>query len=147
MSSNPRPTLKKLSFNKPTPDTKFYVDYDWWQESNLDLNAYLFRHLSLDQNINLDPELEEVDLIDPNTGEVRRVQGFEYMVQTHFSQLSKDYIASASFVDAVFCVLLANGNKPMTARDIAERVQRSTDVVLKTLAGPTIYKGIRPIWN
>ena len=147
MSNNPRPTLKKLSFNKPTPETKFYVDYDWWQESNLDLNAYLFRHLSLDKYINLDPELEEVDLIDAQTGEVRRVQGFEYMVQTHFSQLSEEYIASASFVDAVFCVLLANGNEPMTAREIAERVQRATDVVLKTLAGPTIYKGIRPIWN
>ena len=34
-----------------------------------------------------------------------------------------------------------------TVREIAERVGRSPDVVLKTVSGPRVYKGIRPIYE
>jgi hypothetical protein len=145
LSSNPRPQLKSPLLNRPTADTLFHIDYNWWEESKLDLKTYLYSRLSLDDSLNIDPEVSEVDLVDPRTGEVRRVDGFQYMIQTYFSQLPEDFASTTSLVDAVFCVLLANGNQPMTARDIARRVQRSADVIIRTFAGSRVYQGIRPL--
>jgi hypothetical protein len=103
--------------------------------------------LQIGDEIPYDPEVEKVDLIDPDTAEVRRVDHFQYALQNYFSQLPDDFTARTSLVDAVFCVLLANANQPMTARQIGEKVHRSPDVVLKTLASGRVYQGIRPIFE
>lgn len=145
MSKNPRPKLKTSSLKRVTADSKFYIDYDWWDRSKLDLKTYLFSRLSIEDEATLNTSSEEVDLVDPNTGEVHRVDGFQYVVQTYFSQLPEDFATRTSLVDAVFCVLLANANRPMTATEIAEKVHRPINVVLKTIGGPRVYQGIRPI--
>ena len=145
MSGNPRPKLKSASLKRTTPDTKFFVDYSWWEKSNLDLKTYLHTRLSVGDSISFDSDVDEIDLVDPNTGEVRRVDGFQYALQSYFSQLPEDFASRTSLVDAVFCVLLANANQPMSARAIAERIQRPPEVVIKTIGGPSIYQGIRPV--
>jgi len=109
------------------------------------LKTYLYSRLDIGDDLELEGEDEKVDLIDPATGEVRQVDGFQYVLQTYFSQLPDDFAAQTSMVDAVFYVLLANGNQPMTAEAIAERMQKPVETVLRTLAGPTVYQGIRPI--
>ncbi|MFW6184869.1 MAG: hypothetical protein ACOC8X_13805, partial [Chloroflexota bacterium] len=63
----------------------------------------------------------------------------------YFNKLPQDFTARSSLVDAVFCVLLANANQPMSAREIADRLERPSSVVLRTLSGPRVYQGIRPI--
>lgn len=146
MSDFPRPQIKPRILNRPTADTKFYVDFDWWKESEMDLKTYLYQRLPIGDLSSLESDLDEVDLVDPETGEVRRVDGFEYSLQTFFSQLPDDFISRTSVVDAVFCVLLANGNRPLTIRELAKEVDRAPDVLLKTLAGSQIYQGIRPIF-
>jgi len=145
LSNNPRPKLKTSSLKRISADTQFYIDYEWWDKSQLDLKTYLFGRLAIEDESAFDTSSEEVDLVNPNTGEVRRVDGFQYVVQTYFSQLPEDFATRTSLVDAVFCVLLANANQPMTAIEIAEKVHRPADVVLKTIGGPRIYQGIRPI--
>jgi hypothetical protein len=145
LAKNPRPKLKPSLLKRVTPDTKFYIDYDWWEKSELDLKTYLYTRLKIGDDISLESESDEVDLIDAETGEVVKVNGFQYVIQTYFSQLPDDFARRASLVDAVFCVLLANANQPMTAHEISERVQRPTDTIVKTLGGPRIYQGIRPI--
>lgn len=145
MANQPRPKLKPSLLKPVTADTKFYIDYSWWEESKLDIKTYLYTRLSLGNDVNLDPGAEEVDLIHPQTGEVTRVDGFQYVVQTYFKQLPEDFATRTSLVDAVFCVLLANANQPMTAREIAEQVHRSPEVVLRTIGGPRVYQGIRPV--
>lgn len=144
MSGIPRPKPKLPVIKRATPDTLFYIDYEWWESSNLDLKTYLYTRMSNINDLEMDFDAEEIDLVDSKTGEVRRVDGFQYMVQIYFSQLPDDFMASASLVDAVFSVLLANGNQPMAARDIAQRVNRSPDVILRTFSGPRVYQGIRP---
>jgi len=121
------------------------VDYSWWDESNLDLKTYLFNRLNIGEDVELDTNVEEIDLVDASTGEVRRVDGFQYMIQSYFNQLPEDFMARTSLVDAAFCLLLANANQPMTGRELAERLQRPIDVVIRTLSGPRIYQGIRPV--
>ena len=145
MSKSPRPKLKISSLKRVTADTQFYIDYDWWDKSQLDLKTYLVSRLSIDDESAFDTNSEEVDLVNPNTGEVHRVDGFQYVVQTYFSKLPDDFLSRASLVDAVFCVLLANANQPMTAAEISEKSQRPVNVILKTIGGPKIYQGIRPV--
>lgn len=145
MSNIPRPKLKTSALKRVTPETRFYIDYEWWDKSELDLKSYINTRLSLDEEINLESESEEVDLVDANTGEVVKVDGFQYLIQTYFEQLPEDFATRTSLVDAVFCVLLANANQPMTANEIAEKVDRPTATIIKTIGGPKIYQGIRPI--
>ncbi len=145
MSSNPRPQLKSSSLKRVNADTRFYVDYEWWDESNIDLKTYLFTRLGIGQEADLDSETDEIDMVDPATGEVRRVDGFQYMIQSYFTELPEDFFTQTSFVDAVFCVLLANANQPMTAREIAEKVEKPVSMVIRTLGGSKVYQGIRPI--
>lgn len=145
MSSNPRPQLKSSSLKRVTADTRFYVDYDWWEKSNIDLKTYLFTRLGIGQEADLDSEINEIDMVDPTTGEVRRVDGFQYMIQSYFAELPENFFTQTSFVDAVFCVLLANANQPLTAREIAERVEKPVEMVIRTLGGHKIYQGIRPV--
>ncbi|KAA3663084.1 MAG: hypothetical protein DWQ04_11670 [Chloroflexi bacterium] len=145
MSKSPRPKLKTSSLKRVSADTQFYIDYEWWDKSQLDLKTYLFSRLSIEDESAFDSSSEEVDLVNANTGEVHRVDGFQYVVQTYFSKLPDDFVTKSSLVDAVFCVLLANANQPMTATEIAEKVHRPTSVVLRTIGGPRIYQGIRPI--
>ena len=145
MTSNPRPKFKMSSLKRATPATRFYVDYDWWEKSNLDLKTYLLTRLSIGDSVNFDSTVDEVDLVDMETGEVRRVDGFQYALQNYFSQLPEDFTEHTSLVDAVFCVLLANANQPMTAISISEKVHRSPEVVLRTISGPQIYQGIRAV--
>ena len=97
--------------------------------------------------LSLEAEFDQVDLVDPNTGEVHQVDGFQYLIRAYFNRLPEDFITHASLVDATFCVLLANANQPMSAREIAERIHRPAEVVVRTLGGAKIYQGIRPIFD
>ncbi len=145
MAQRPRPKPKASMLKRPTADTKFIIDYDWWDKSDLDLKTYLLTRLPIDEEVPAEADTDEVDLVDPETGEVYRVDGFQYIVQTYFSQLPEDFATRTSLVDAVFCVLLANANIPMTAQEIADRVHRPVNTILKTVGGPKIYQGIRPL--
>jgi hypothetical protein len=143
--SRPRPKLSAAHLKRPTLDTKFHIDYDWWEQSDLDLKTYLYSRLEISDDSSLELGVQNVDLVDPDTGEVRQVDGFQYALQTYFAQLPDDFAQQSSLVDAVFYVLLSNANKPMSARELAERTHRDPAIVLKTLSGQRIYQGIRPI--
>ena len=145
MAQRPRPKPKASMLKRPTADTKFIIDYDWWDKSDLDLKTYLLTRLPIDEDVPAEADTDEVDLVDSETGEVYRVDSFQYIVQTYFNQLPEDFATRTSLVDAVFCVLLANANIPMTAQEIADRVHRPVNTVLKTVGGPKIYQGIRPL--
>lgn len=147
MSSNPRPKLKSLNLKRVTPETKFSIDFDWWEKSNLDLKTYLYSRLAIGADVKLESDFDIVDLVDSETGEVRQVEGFQYALQTYFNQLPDDFAKRSSLVDAVFCVLLGNANQPMSAAAIAQRIHRPTNVVMKTLGGAKIYQGIRPLFD
>ncbi|MEW5987968.1 MAG: hypothetical protein AB1791_15145 [Chloroflexota bacterium] len=144
-ASAPRPKLSAAVIKRPSLETKFHIDYGWWDKSHLDLKTYLLTRLGIGKELTIEQSAEEVDLVDPQTGEVKRVDGFQYMLQRYFRQLPEDFLTRTSLVDAAFCVLLANANQPMTAQEIASHLHRPPDVVLKTLGGPQIYQGIRPL--
>ena len=57
---------------KPSLETKFFIDYDWWETSRDDLQIYLLTHLSEEQQQALaNRDLQDVyDYVHPETGEV-----------------------------------------------------------------------------
>ena len=145
MSPLPRPKLKKTTIDTPTEETRFHIDYGWWDEADLDLKTYLYSRLPNSEEVTLDSDVDEVDLVDMESGEVRRVDGFEFLLQTYFGQLTEDFVTRTPLAEAIFYTLLANANQPMTARELGRRVGRAPETVLQTVGGPRVYMGIRPL--
>jgi hypothetical protein len=138
-------TGKPSALVKPTVDTLYHIDYSWWDRSGEDLRSYLLSHLPPEQRERLSQITENriVDYIDPDTGEVFRLSELSLAIQ----QAAKDlnFInPHTSVVDSIFRVFLANGNEPQSPIDLAERIGRPASLILKTLSGGRIYKGIRP---
>ncbi len=131
---------------KPTLDTKFHIDYSWWEREGRDLHAYLISHLLPEQRSRFSEIQTEtfVDWVDPDTAEVSRVDALTLALQ----QAARDpqYIADhTTLVDAVFRVFLANGNKPLSPNELSDRLGRPPMTILRTLAGKEVYKGLRPL--
>jgi hypothetical protein len=137
---------KPSALIKPTLDTRFHVDYDWWKISSTeDLRTYLLSHLLPDQRDRLSQTTEErvVDYIHPETGEVQQLDELGLAIQ--LAAKDPNFInPQTSLVDSIFRVFLANGNIPQTPRELAEHIGRPAAVILKTLMGGRVYKGIRP---
>lgn len=137
----------KIRQIKPTLDTPWHIDYKWWEKEGRDLRVYLRSHLCPEHQAIFQSHLnlQQMDWVDPDTGEVRRVDGFQHTLRTHCSQ-QPDYITSYTpLVDAIFRIFLANGNTPLSARELADRLGRNPETILQTLAGARIYKGLRPV--
>lgn len=130
---------------KPSLETKFYIDYDWWENSRDDLQIYLLTHLSPDQQRALEARdlQEEYDYVHPETGEVFVLDSLGMAIQE--SSRSEDFIsAHIGLIDSVFRAFLVNGNQPLNALELAEATGRNAATILKTIGGVHIYRGIRP---
>ncbi len=132
---------------RPTLDTPFHIDYDWWEGRGLDIGVELRSHLCKEHRQAFGREFaaeEKIDWVDERTGEVRRVNGLQHVLHIHCSQ-QPDYITdSLPLVDAVFRVFLARGNKPLTPKELGAITGRYPERILRTLGGLRVYKGIRP---
>ena len=137
---------KRFSLVKPTVDTPFHVDFEWWKKNERDWHVYL-RSLLCTEHQEAFANVEEgetIDWVDPVTAEVKQVEGVQNALMTHCVKQPDFLTVQTALVEAVFRLFLANGNKPMTSKELGARLSRSADTILRTLAGARIYKGIRP---
>lgn len=131
---------------KPTVDTRFHIDYEWWEKENNDLRAFVLAQLPADLRERMEKSTigRVVDYIDPDTGEVFQLDELGLAIQE--ASKRSDFInPQTSLVDSVFRVFLANGNIPRSPRELEEDTGRDARTILKTFGGIVIYKGIRPI--
>lgn len=136
---------KPKMFVKPTLQTKFHIDYSWWEREGNELRPYMLTHLSPEKRAYFQEHTGEqvVDFVDPVTAEVQCLDELGMAIQ--MAAREPDFInAQTSLVDSVFRVFLANGNKPMTPNELAEATGRDAQKILKTLGGVKTYQGIRP---
>jgi hypothetical protein len=127
-------------------DTKFHIDYAWWERENNDLRSYILTHLPQDLRDQMTDkdEFEQIDYIDPQTGEVTRLDELGMAIREAASR--DDYInPQTSLVDSVFRVFLANGNTPRTPKELEDDTGRDARTILKTFGGIRVYRGIRPV--
>ena len=137
---------KGLSLVKPTVDTPFHVDFEWWKKNERDWHVYLRSLLCAEHQeafANVE-EGETIDWVHPVTAEVKPVAGVQNALMTHCVKQPDFLTVQTALVEAVFRLFLANGNVPMTSKELGARLSRPADTILRTLAGARVYKGIRP---
>ena len=132
---------------KPTLETKFHIDFEWWQKTKQALKIDLSGHACAEvQEQYGDQEQKTFDWIDPDTGQVFNIDLMWYLVHTHCSQQSDFIDSRMPLTTAIFCLFVANDNTPLTPVEIYERLQKKTpDLILRTIGGRKVYKGIRPV--
>ena len=137
--------VKRYSLVKPTLNTPFHIDFDWWSQNDREWRVHLRSCLPVEyQQAFAEADSEEVDWIDPETAEVQRVDGLQHVL-INYAATNQDFISSqTTLVESVFRTLLANGNAAMTPNEMGDRLNRPPRTILRTLAGIRTYKGIRP---
>lgn len=138
--------VKNFSLVKPTLQTRFHIDFDWWRQNDRNWRVYLRNFLCQEHqeafsSINTN---EEVDWVDPDTAEVQRVDGLQHILISHCAQQSAFITQQTTLVDSVFRLFLSNGNIPLTPEELSEQLGRDPRTILRTLSGARIYKGVRP---
>jgi hypothetical protein len=138
---------KRPSLVKPTLNTRFHIDFNWWEKNDRNWRVYLRSYLCqehqkffIEQNSN-----ELIDWVDPETAEVQRVDGMQHTLISHCAKEPGFITDHTALVDAVFRVFLANGNTPLNCLDLNERLGKSPDTILRTISGLRVYKGLRPL--
>ncbi len=135
-----------MSLLKPTIKTPFHIDFDWWKQNESDWHVFLRSLLCAEHQesfANID-EGEMIDWIDPNTAEVKLVDGLQHALMSHCA-LQPDFDSGrATLVESVFRTFVVNGNVPMSAEELSRTLGRPADTILRTIAGPRIYRGLRP---
>jgi hypothetical protein len=132
---------------KPTVDTKFAIDFDWWEKQNRDLRVYLYEHLCDEcRGLYSSPMGSEmVDWIDPETAEVQRVDGLWHTLRTHCSEELSYITESTPLTNAVFRIFLANGNEPLTPVELSAKINQPAEKILRVIGRGRVYDGIRPV--
>jgi hypothetical protein len=134
-------------YQRPTVDTRFHIDMRWWEENNLNIRVYMREALCDECRNDFEGvDTGEIDWVDEQTGEVTRVDGLVHALRTCCSMKPSYITPSTPIIDAVFRTFLANGNKPLSVRELYELLdRRPPEVLLRMLTvGPT-YLGIRRV--
>lgn len=137
-----------LKWQRPTVETKFHIDLEWWSETHRDIHTFM-REVLCDECRQHYATYEgqgEIDWVDDQTGEVNRVDALWHTIRTCCS-LKHGYIApNTPVVDAVFRTFLANGNKPLSINELYEILDRRPPAtLLRLLTAGEVYMGIRPV--
>ena len=136
-----------VKWTKPTLDTKFHIDFDWWEEKGHNFRVHLFSSLCKEcqERYRNYQETDLIDWIDPNTAEVTQVDGLWHSLRTCCS-LKADYVSdSTPLATALFRTFLANGNEPLSPVELGGLLHRSADLILRTIGGLQVYNGIKPV--
>jgi hypothetical protein len=138
--------VRKVSLVKPTVKTPFHVDFEWWRANDNNWHVALQGLLCPEHQVAFSglPEGQSIDWVDPETAEVRQLDGLQHTIISHCAKQDGFLDEHTAMVEGVFRLLLANGNTPMSPEELSARLNRPADTILKTIAGPRVYKGLRP---
>lgn len=136
------------SWQRPTVDTKFHIDFDWWRQQKRDIHVYM-RELLCDEcrtTYSRQKGEPEVDWIDEETGEVTQVDGLWHSLRTCCSTKPGFITPDIPILDAIFRTFLANGNQPLSVNELYEKLDhRPPATLLRMLTAGPVYLGIRPV--
>lgn len=138
--------VKRYSLVRPTIETPFHVDFDWWEQYDQEWRIHLHSALCAEHQETFAEFKgdEKVDWVDPETAEVQPVDGLQHILISHCAKADNFITERTSLVEAVFRIFLANGNLHLTPVELGERLNRPAETILRTISGTRVYKGIRP---
>jgi hypothetical protein len=128
-------------------DTKFHIDYDWWQTSGRNFRLYLLEQLcdECKQRFATHRETETVDWVNPETGEVIAADALMQCLKSMCAEKPDFIDARVPLTAAVFRIFLINNNTPLSPQELHDIITwKLPDTILSTLSGRTTYLGIRP---
>jgi hypothetical protein len=139
--------LKRPLISKPTLQTRFHIDYEWWQQNDRDWHVYLYNILCPEhQKLFSEGFADEmIDWVDPQTAEVQPVNGLQHLLIEHCAKQPEFLAPGTPLVDLIFRVFLANGNTPLSPIELSERLGKPAQTILSVLSGSRVYRGLRPV--
>jgi hypothetical protein len=137
---------KHSSIIKPTLQTPFHIDFEWWKQNDNNWRVHLFDCLCEQHQHDLEStdSHQTIDWVDPESGEIICMDRLQHILMTHCAHQPQFITSYSTLVDAVFRVFLSNGNLPATPLELSSQIQKSADTILRTISGSKVYKGIKP---
>ncbi len=141
--------IKRYSIIKPTLDTPFHIDFDWWKNHDQNWKVYLHSFLCEEhQEIYSKQEKSpKIDWVDPITAEVFVVDGIQHTLMNHCAKQPDFLEKHTTIVNVVFGIFLSNENRPLTPEQLGELTGKDALTILRTFSGRQVYRGIRPVIN
>ena len=135
-----------FSLLKPTVDTPFHIDFDWWKEHEHDWHIHLQNCLCEEHQSYLGNEdfKGTIDWVHPETAEVQQIDAVQHLLIEHCAKQPDFITPYTSMVEAIFRTFLANGNAPLTPKELEISTGKPANTILRTIAGHKVYMGIRP---
>ena len=134
-----------MKLYRPTENTRFHIDYDWFEKNGQDVKVLIRKCLTLEQQEHL-PAASVIiyDYIDDQTGEITQVDPVLHIIRSQNAQDPNFITTRTPVAEAAFRVFLVNNNQPMTPAELSHRINRKPSEILALLGGRVIYNGIRP---
>jgi hypothetical protein len=139
-----------LKQSRSTVETQFHIDLNWWEQQRRNFRVELLNHLceGCREGFTSHRGTEIIDWVDPETAEVRQVDGLWHSLRTCCSQKGDFVSPDTSLATAVFRLFLANGNEPLSALELWQRLaRRDPDTILRLLIKGRTYYGIEVVDN
>ncbi len=132
---------------KPTLDTKFHIDFSWWQKKGQNLRSYLQSHACPPcKELAQDSQGQIFDWVNPETGEVFQIDMLWHIIHTHCSEDPTFLDSRIPLTSAIFRAFILNGNIPLTSIEIHQKISKKTpELILRTIGRRQVYKGIKPV--
>jgi hypothetical protein len=132
---------------RPTENTKFHIDYTWFEKNGQDVKVLIFKCLTPEQQDQFaDAQPTELyDYIDAMTAEVTRVDPVLHIIRTQNANDPNFITSRTPVAEAAFRVFLVNNNQPLTPMEMGTRMNRKSSEILAQLGGRAVYNGIRPV--
>jgi hypothetical protein len=135
------------TWTRPSVDTKFHIDHDWWTANGKDIRVAVRGQLCPECQARFPDHrnTEAVDWVDPETAEVMRADALLQCLRSECAS-KPGFIGRANpLVTNVFRVFLLNNNQPLTPKELHEQIGwQAPESILRTLVAGTIYMGLRP---
>lgn len=139
---------RRLKRYRPTVDTRFHIDYLWWENSGRDFRLYLRDQLCDECRDRFadHQNTENVDWVDPDTGEVHQTDALRECLRTRCANDPEYINERLPLASACFRVFLANNNTPLSPNELHAMLQwLAPETILRTLSGTQVYLGLRPV--
>ncbi|MCL5998019.1 MAG: hypothetical protein M1546_18510 [Chloroflexi bacterium] len=138
-----------MKFFRPTENTKFHIDYSWFEENGQDVRVLIHKCLTPEQQerVGAPGQSELYDYVDDQTGEVQRVDQALHIIRTENASDPNFITPRTPVFEAAFRIFLLNNNQPLTPVDLSTMMKRKTTEVLAQLSGRTVYNGIKPMFD
>ena len=134
-------------WKRPSLDTKFHIDYAWWQASGKDIRVAVRGQLCPECQARFPDHrnTEAVDWVDPETAEVVEADALIQCLRSECAHKQGFISRNSLLVTNVFRLFLLNNNQSLTPRELHEQMPWSDpDTILRTLVSGQVYMGIRP---